>query len=627
MSQPQPKSLTDPTPHQIAMEWYKKGEKAVDGGDLEQAKICYQKATQNNPKFFWAYHKLGDSLSKLQRWQPAIKAYRQAIELKPDFFWSYHNLAHALAQLQRWQLAINAYRQAIQIQPDFCWSYYNLGDAFAHRKQWQQAVKAYIQADKLQPDLPGLSQRLGQVLHQHVQKKGLKSVTLQYFNSFQKLDNIEKNKDIYQFCAEDFAVYTRLAQALETEAYFLGATILYKIALEFQPDNTQIHQSLKQVLAKQAKLENQLILARQVAEKNPNSYQANYELGVILSQQQQWDLAIFADLKAIQLQPEQPLWLYQGLWENLEQQGRVEELIQLYRSAIAQQPHSVWCYVNLGEILSRQGKLDEAIECYQAAAYQKIQQFYPDWMNHVEQLIPVKKPNFLVIGTQKGGTTSLYYYLAQHPQIVPSLIKEIEFWSHKSERGLEWYLSHFLPQLRQGNFITGEATPSYLDNSGVAESIYQVFPEIKLVILLRDPTDRAISHYYQWLSLKWESRPLKEAIIREINQHRESVWNQPNSYLARGVYIEFIKKWLDVFPQEQVLILPSEDFYQNPAQVLAQVFDFLDLPSYILPEYKPYNARSYPEVDPQTQRLLINYFKPHNQALEAYLGQNFNWKD
>ncbi|MGB3402770.1 MAG: tetratricopeptide repeat protein [Microcoleaceae cyanobacterium] len=626
MSQPQPQSISNSTPHQIAMEWYKKGEKAVCDGDLEQAKTCYQKATQSNPKFFWAYHKLGDSLSKLQRWQFAIKAYRQAIELKSDFFWSYHNLGNALSQLQRWKPAISAYTQAIQIKPDFCWSYYNLGDAFAQKQQWQQAVKAYIQAEKLQQDLPGLSQRLGQVLHQHVQKKGLKLVTQQYIKSCEVLENIDKTQDIYQFCLEDFTIYTHLANTLEAEEYFLGAAILYQIALQFKPNLSQTDQSLKRVLAKQAELENQLISARKVAENHQNSYQANYELGVILSQQQQSDAAISAYLKAIQLQPEQPLWLYQGLWENLEQQGRLEELIQLYRNAISLQPHSVWCYVNLGEIFSRQGQFEEAIQCYQAAAYQKIQQVYPDWMNQIDQLIPVKKPNFLVIGTQKGGTTSLYYYLAQHPQIVPSLIKEIEFWSHKQKRGLEWYLSHFLPQLKQGNFITGEATPSYLDHSGVAESIYQAFPDIKLIILLRDPTDRAISHYYQWFSLRWESRSLQEAMNREINQYRESVWNQPNSYLARGVYIEFIKKWLDIFPREQVLILPSEDFYQNPAQVLTQVFHFLGLPNCTLPEYKPYNARSYPEVNQETKKLLINYFKPHNQALEEYLGQNFNWK-
>ncbi|MGB3532294.1 MAG: tetratricopeptide repeat protein [Microcoleaceae cyanobacterium] len=624
MPQPESKAIANKNSHEIALDWYNKGEKAVTESQTERAITCYRKATQFNPKFSWAYHKLADNLSELKRWKPAISAYRQAIELKPDFFWSYHNLGNALSQLERWNQAITAYVEAINIQPDFCWSYYNLGDALAQKQRWHEAVEAYIQAEKLQQDLPGLSQRLGQVLHQQAQPD-LELVIQQYCQRI-KASNIQKNSIVkYQFSAQDLPIYTRLAQALEQEKYFAGAIILDEIALIIKPENSKIKQHLDRVCLKQYKLEKQIIAAHQAAENNPNSYQAHYELGAILSQQQQWNSAISAYLKAIKLQPEQPSWLYQGLWQVLAKQGRLEEAIQLYREAITQNPHSVWCYVNLGEMLTQQGKIEEAIQCYQAAAYHKTQQFYPDWMNYTEQLIPVKKPNFLIIGTQKGGTTSLYYYLAQHPQIVPSLIKEIDYWSHKYERGLEWYLAHFLPQLKSGNFLTGEATPSYLDSQGVAERISKVFPDIKLIILLRNPVERAISHYYQWVSLKWESRSLKEAIQSEINQSQDSFWDQPNSYLARGVYVEFIKAWMEVFPREQILILNSEDFYTNPAQSLTQIFNFLELPDYSLSEYKPYNARSYPEIDDKLQKTLTNYFQPYNQALEDFLKVKLNW--
>jgi hypothetical protein len=127
------------------------------------------------------------------------------------------------------------------------------------------------------------------------------------------------------------------------------------------------------------------------------------------------------------------------------------------------------------------------------------------------------------------------------------------------------------------------------------------------------------------VSLKWESRSLQEAIQLEMNQSQNSFWNQPNRYLARGVYLEFIKEWMAVFPREQILILKSEDFYENPDRVLTQIFQFLGLPDYSLPEYKPYNARSYPEVDDNIQNTLRDYFKPYNQALEDLLGIKFNW--
>jgi tetratricopeptide (TPR) repeat protein len=626
MSQSHPKTITNQTPHKTALDWYKQGEEAIAEANTQKAITCYRKATQLNPKFSWAYHKLGDSLSALQRWQPAISAYHQAIELKPDFFWSYHNLGNALSQTGRWNQVIKAYVEAIQIQPDFCWSYYNLGDALAQKQRWGDAVEAYIQAEKLQQNLPGLSQRLGQVLNQQAQL-GLKSVIQQYCQKV-KLSELQSESIVkYQFSPEDFEVYIRLAQVLEQEQYFLGAIIFYQIALTIQPQNQPLHQQCQQVVLKQSELEKMVKTARQAAVNHPDSYQAHYELGAILSQQQQWNSAISAYFKAIKLQPEQPSWLYQGLWEILIQQGRLEEGIQLYREAIAQNPHSVWCYVNLGEMLTRQGNIEEAIQCYQAAAYQKIQQFYPDWMNQLDQLISVKQPDFLVIGTQKGGTTSLYYYLAQHPQIVPSLIKEVEYWSHKYDRGLDWYLGHFLPRLKGQDLLTGEATPSYLDSQGVAERVYQAFPTTKLIILLRNPVDRAISHYYQWVSLKWEFRSLQEAIQAEINQPQDSFWNQPNRYLARGVYVEFIKAWTAVFPREQILILKSEDFYANPAATLTQIFQFLDLPNYALPEYKSYNARSYPEVDDKIKNTLRDYFKPYNQALEDLLNIKFHWNN
>ncbi len=624
MPQSESKAITSKTPHETALDWYKKGEKAVAERNTQRAITCYRKATQLNPKFSWAYHKLGDNLLELKRWKPAITAYRQAIQYKPDFFWSYHNLGNALSQIERWNQAITAYIEAINIKPDFCWSYYNLGDALSQKQRWNEAVEAYIQAEKLQQDLPGLYQRLGQVFNQQAQS-GLKRVIQQYCQIIKDSDIQPHSVIKYQFSAQDLSIYIRLAQVLEQEKYFLGAIILHNIILALQPKKTQFKQQLEWVVLKQSKLEEKITAARQAAENHPNSYQAHYELGAILSQQQQWNSAISAYFKSIQLQPEQPSWLYQGLWQVLAKQGRLEEAIQLYRSAITQNPHSVWCYVNLGEMLTRQGNIEEAIQCYQTAAYQKIQQFSPDWMNYIDQLISVKKPNFIIIGTQKGGTTSLYYYLAQHPQIVPSLIKEIDYWSHKYERGLEWYLAHFLPQLERGSFLTGEATPSYLDSQGVAEKISQVFPDIKIIVLLRNPVERAISHYYQWVSLKWESRSLKEAIQSEINQSQDSFWNQPNSYLARGVYVEFIKAWMEIFPREQILILKSEDFYTNPAQSLTQIFKFLDLPDYSLSEYKPYNARSYPEIDDELQENLKNYYTPYNQALEDVLEMKFNW--
>ncbi|MDY7024385.1 MAG: sulfotransferase, partial [Cyanobacteriota bacterium] len=237
--------------------------------------------------------------------------------------------------------------------------------------------------------------------------------------------------------------------------------------------------------------------------------------------------------------------------------------------------------------------------------------------------------DFIVIGTQKGGTTSLYYYLAKHPQIMPSLIKEIDFWSIKYQRGLEWYLAHFPPIIAQ-NILVGEATPSYLDHCDAAERLFQIFPQTKLIVVLRNPIDRAISHYYQWIDMNWEFRSIEEAMrfeLEKFNVPNFQYWNQPNSYIARGVYVEFLKQWLEIFPREQIFVIASEVFYANPTIALEQIFKFLGLSNYPLAEYQKYNTRSYPNVDSSIRHLLGNFFQAYNQQLEDLLKMKFNWEN
>lgn len=156
---------------------------------------------------------------------------------------------------------------------------------------------------------------------------------------------------------------------------------------------------------------------------------------------------------------------------------------------------------------------------------------------------------------------------------------------------------------------------------------------MKLILLLRNPIDRAVSHYYHWLSLKWELSCFEEAIQREIDQLEDQTidfWTKLNDqtfqgYLAKGLYIYFLEKWIKVFPREQFLILSSEEFYANPDQGTTEVLNFLGLPEYHLSNYHQYNTRPYPSISEATRTLLNNYFQPYNQQLEEFLGMQFNW--
>lgn len=593
-----------------AADLYKQAEEYWSQGKIDEAIACYQKSVEINPNFSWSYHKLGDAFSQLQQWENAISAYRRALEINPDFFWTHHNLGNALSEKRRWKAAISAYSEAIKLNSDFSWSYYNLGLAFSQKSRWKKAILAYLNAIQRELNLPEVYNHLGSALQQFFKEQET------------RCNALIRATDNFQLCL-------KVGQGLADRNYLNESLFFYNRALELQAAHPEILTAIEKIVTNKAQLDQKIASCYQAIQKNPHAYQPYYNLGVTLSRQQQWDDAILAYFTAIELKPEMPSWVYQGLWQVLAQQGKLAEAEGLYRKAIAQNPDSIWCYVNLGEVLTLQGKLDEAITCYQSASYHKIQQFYPDWMQDRTQLKSVSQPDFMIIGTQKGGTTSLYYYLAQHPQIMPSLIKEIDFWSSKFERGIDWYLAHFPPILNGQQILTGEATPSYLDDRNVAERLFNVFPEMKLIVLLRNPIDRAISHYYQWVSMNWEFRSLDVAIASEIEALEScgnNYWNQPNSYMARGVYIKFLKKWLSVFPREQVLILSSEKFYENPAETVQQVFQFLGLPDYVLPAYQKYNSRSYPEVDESIQHRLRDFFIPHNQALEEFLSVKFNWE-
>ncbi|ERT08304.1 sulfotransferase domain protein [Lyngbya aestuarii BL J] len=243
----------------------------------------------------------------------------------------------------------------------------------------------------------------------------------------------------------------------------------------------------------------------------------------------------------------------------------------------------------------------------------------------------------MILGTQKGGTNSLYNYLCQHPQIISAVQKEIHFFSLHYQKGIDWYHTQF-PTSADGNLLwTGEGTPYYLFHPGVPERVYQHFPHMKFIVLLRNPVDRAISHYYWEVNLGYEMLSLEEAITQEpqrlqgelekllADENYYSYNHQHYSYLSRGIYSEQLQNWMNLFSREQFLILKSEDFLSQCSERVNQVFEFLGLPAYQLPNYQKYNVGAYPQVSPQIRQHLTEYFQPDNDKLVELLGQGFSW--
>jgi hypothetical protein len=247
-------------------------------------------------------------------------------------------------------------------------------------------------------------------------------------------------------------------------------------------------------------------------------------------------------------------------------------------------------------------------------------------------------PDFIIIGTMKGGTTSMFQYLALHPHVHPPFRKEIKYFDIHYPKGLGWYRSHFplWLKMRDGG-LTGEATPYYLFHPLAAARMANVLPKVKLILMLRNPVDRTYSHYNHMLRVGREPLPFEEAIAAEperINGEDEKIVADPNystfmhghySYLARSRYVEHLPRWLEVFPREQILILPSEEQTRAPAVTFQKALDFLGLNAWQPKNFEIFKRGSYEKMPVDTRKKLVNYFRPYNQQLYDLLGMKFDW--
>ncbi len=248
--------------------------------------------------------------------------------------------------------------------------------------------------------------------------------------------------------------------------------------------------------------------------------------------------------------------------------------------------------------------------------------------------------HFLIIGGQRCGTTSLYNYLGQHPNITSASKKEIHYFDTNYDKGYNWYKKYFITtegSKRKTELITGEATPYYIFHPHAPSRVKKILPDVKLIIMLRDPVERAFSHYKHHVKLKFEPLRFEEAIRLEPERIagewdkmlQDRSYNSHNlqmfSYLARGIYSDQLKRWLEHFPKEQILLLQSEDFFNNPEDNFLQTLHFLGLPDHKLIAYEKFNAIGSESMSNSIRRYLTNYFKPHNERLYKLIGTNFSW--
>ena len=256
-------------------------------------------------------------------------------------------------------------------------------------------------------------------------------------------------------------------------------------------------------------------------------------------------------------------------------------------------------------------------------------------------------PDFVILGAMKSGTTSLYDFVVKHPAIVPAAKKEVKYFSerHRYRLGKLWYRSNFPTNLSRHQFykktsqklLSGEATTAYLFYPMVPSRMKEALPDVKLIVILRNPVDRAYSHYHHILRKNMTTLSFENAIKSEEKwraEEREQLIKDPNfiltrysdhPYLTRSVYADQLENWFRHYDRKRFLILTTETFYENPQRTLDQVFDFLGVSPFQVENLRNLNVGNYKEMNKGTRKFLIEYFKPHNERLSKLLQRSFDW--
>jgi hypothetical protein len=247
-------------------------------------------------------------------------------------------------------------------------------------------------------------------------------------------------------------------------------------------------------------------------------------------------------------------------------------------------------------------------------------------------------PSFIIIGTKKGGTTTFFWNLVRHPNIIPPLHKELHYFDWHYDRPVAHYLSFFPLKwhLQRRHAITGEASPDYMFYPQAAERIKAALPNIKLIIMLRDPVQRAYSHYRMNVQFYGETRSFEDIIQAELasvgDQTVDSAFLTGRikaTYLLRGVYIAQIRVWQAHFPPEQLLILDSKDYFDAPLTMISQIAsDYLSLPGWAVEDYidrEPRNKLPAQPIPDPIYQAMRAFYRPYNEQLFTHLGREFRW--
>jgi hypothetical protein len=257
-------------------------------------------------------------------------------------------------------------------------------------------------------------------------------------------------------------------------------------------------------------------------------------------------------------------------------------------------------------------------------------------------------PDFLITGGQRCGTTSMYRALSAHPAILkPVLHKGVHYFDTGYDHGPAWYRGHFPLEAtaRRIERRTGirplafESAPYYLCHPLAADRIARDLPDVRLIVLLRDPVERAYSAHAHELARGYETEASFERAL-ELEQERladeaakiiadpsyHSHGHQHHAYLDRGHYIDYLERLEKLFGRDRLHVVDSHEFFADPEPVYDGVLEFLGLPNQGYPAFARHNARRRSPLPPALRARLTEHFGPYDARLAEWLGRPPSWR-
>jgi YesN/AraC family two-component response regulator len=277
----------------------------------------------------------------------------------------------------------------------------------------------------------------------------------------------------------------------------------------------------------------------------------------------------------------------------------------------------------------------------------------------LRKLLPPNAPKFLIIGAQKAGTTALYEYLSQHPQLAGSVPKELHYFScdNRFSKGDDFYHA-FFPPTKNDAKITFDTSPSYLRSNVAYKRIYDYNPEIKLIVLFRNPVERSYSawnmyrerykrnrnwFYEQWVAyccnqdIQFKKRDEIslldfKAFVADEMKH---LIDNPGSMLeapilTQGFYSMHLSNYLSLFKKDQILIIENTELREKTVSTLHRIEDFLGVDSHFwkIANLSPVFEGVFEEkMDEEVRAMLSTFYATHNANLFSLIGQKYDWND